>query len=325
MAKRPDSGDTLRVLVQMLSLVPRGRYASAQEIHDQLAAKGLVRDVRSTQRHLKLLSEVCDIEVRSDSTPFGYKWKPESRGLSVAGLDARESLLLELAMRRLAPLLPPSVQKALDGLRQQARGQLSDFEGASLERQWLGKVRVVSETQPLLPPEVREGILETVAEALYRNQTLRVVYRNSNGHEDHYEIDPLGLAQQGERLYLACRFKGYSNVRNLALHRILEAADTGLPFERPADFDLDRYEADGHFRFGEGKRVRLSFSISKGAGHHLLESRLSEDQVAREIEGGYRITATVVDCRQLDWWLNSFGDDVWSVRRSRLGASRDER
>ena len=74
------------------------------------------------------------------------------------------------------------------------------------------------------------------------------------------------LAQQGPRLYLVCRFDGYDNERSLALNRISSAAVSTLGFERPKDFDLQKYDADGRFGFGEGKRISLKFRIKRAAG-----------------------------------------------------------
>ena len=93
-----------------------------------------------------------------------------------------------------------------------------------------------------------------------------------------------------------------------------------LTFERPKEFNLQKYEEDGRFLFGEGKRIRLKFRISRYAGNHLLESPLSGDQKVREIDDQYEITATVVDSAVLHRWLLSFGDEVSMVRRLRAVA-----
>lgn len=131
---------------------------------------------------------------------------------------------------------------------------------------------------------------------------------------------PLGLAQQGPRLYLVCRYAGYDNERSLALHRILSAKATTIPFDRPKDFNLAAYDNDGRFGFGEGRCICLTFRISKDAGFHLTETPLSKDQTVTEAEDHYEICATVVDSAQLDWWLRGFGEEVWDVRREALEA-----
>ena len=123
---------------------------------------------------------------------------------------------------------------------------------------------------------------------------------------------PLGLAQQGERLYLVCRFKNYDNERSLALHRILSATKKNFTFIRP-DFDLRKFDNDGGFGFGNGKHVRVSFLIDKNAGLHLLESPLSQDQQVIELEDQYQITATLVETLQLHTWLNGFGEQISEV------------
>lgn len=132
---------------------------------------------------------------------------------------------------------------------------------------------------------------------------------------------PLGLVQQGPRLYLVCRYRGYDNERNLALHRILSAEISTLTFERPKVFDLKKYDDDGRFGFGDGERVRLTFCIERDAGLHLLESPLSTDQqVVERQDGTLQITATVVDSAMLDWWIRGFGEAIRAVKKTILDA-----
>lgn len=126
---------------------------------------------------------------------------------------------------------------------------------------------------------------------------------------------PLGLAQQGPRLYLVCRYRNFKNERSLAVHRIISAQASTITFERPKNFDLQKYDDDGQFGFGEGKRIRLSFQINKEAGLHLLESPLSIDQKVEDFGSHFQIIATVVDTAQLEWWLRGFGEQVSCVHR----------
>jgi hypothetical protein len=98
------------------------------------------------------------------------------------------------------------------------------------------------------------------------------------------------------------------------MHRISKAETLSHSFIRPKDFDLEQYDNDGRFGFGEGKRVNLRFRISKGAGFHLLESPLSTDQVVKEFDDQYQIQATVVESAQLHWWLRGFGDQICNIK-----------
>ena len=215
-------------------------------------------------------------------------------------------------------LLPPHLMKSMAGFFTQARRNLGPESTARLEKQWPGKIRVVATSQPLLPPKIVSGVFEVVSEALYSNRWLHLDYRNSGGMRNKVEVMPLGLVQQGPRLYLVCRYRGYDNERNLALHRILSAEMSTLTFDRPKEFDLKKYDDDGRFGFGEGEKVRLTFRIERNAGLHLLESPLCSDQQVVELEGEkLEITATVVDSAMLEWWLRGFGDAVSHVHRGR--------
>ena len=231
-------------------------------------------------------------------------------------LSQQESLLLMLAKQHLQNLLPASLMKSMDGFFKSARANLDPFgHTGKLEKEWLSKVRVVSTTQPLIPPKVKEGVFEEVSNALYGNRWLEIEYRNAAGRKTKSDVMPLGLAQQGSRLYLVCRYRGFDNERSLAMHRIVSAKASPLTFDRPKDFDLQKYDDDGRFGFGEGQRIKLSFRIEKDEGFHLLESPLSKDQQVKEFDDYYEIEATVVDSAQLQWWLRGFGGAVSNVQK----------
>jgi predicted DNA-binding transcriptional regulator YafY len=318
MAKRGDTLETTLLAIELLRRVPRNRKITASELHQQLRDAGIVRDVRTIQRQLEMLSEYFHL-VRDDrNKPYGYQWPKHAGGLSIPNLTLQESLLLRLAEEHLKNLLPAHLMKSMQGFFAQARQNLGPQGPDSPEREWPGKVRVVATSQPLLPAKINQAVFEAVCEALYRNRWLRLAYRNAAGREAEADVMPLGLAQQGPRLYLVCRYEGYDNERTLAVNRIQRATVSTLNFNRPRGFELKRFDDEGRFGFGDGKKVRLTFSIDLPAGAHLLESQLSEDQQVKEIAGQYEISATVMDTEMLEWWLRGFGDAVSNVRRRKI-------
>ena len=318
MPKRPNTQETLLLALELLRRIPRNRKVSAPELHKQLEGTGLKRELRTIQRQLEVLSEHFDIERDDRNKPYGYKWKERAQGLAVPMLSTQESLLLTLAEQYLQNLLPVNLMKSMESFFTQARTNLGSHTNNQLEREWLKKIRVVSTSQPLLPPKIKSGVFEAVTTALYSNYWLKVDYENQAGYRSTNDVMPLGLAQQGPRLYLVCRYKGYENERSLALHRIHSAKVSTLSFERPKEFDLKKYDADGRFGFGEGKKIKLSFKIDKDYGFHLLETPLSQDQEVEELEEEYKITATVVETEQLVWWLRGFGDAIRDIKKIHL-------
>ena len=319
MGKRPDSLESALLAIEILRRVPRGRKITVNELHAQLAEAGFHRDVRTIQRQIETLSEYFHLERDDRSKPYGYRWPQDAKGFSLPNLTLQESLLLRLAEEHLRNLLPVRLMKSMEGFFIQARQNMGPAGPDSLEREWPSKVRVVATTQPLLPASIDPDVFEAVCDALYSNFWLNVDYKNAAGGKSKSEVMPLGLAQQGPRLYLVCRYKGYDNERMLALNRMRAAKPTTLTFNRPEDFDLKKFDDDGRFGFGDGERIRLTFRIEKHEGLVLVESPLSSDQQVKEIGSDYEITATVVDSDMLDRWLRGFGDSVSRIRKKAVG------
>jgi len=324
MGKRSGTLETTLLAIELLRRIPRGRKVTADVLRAQLHEIGIERDLRTIQRQLDLLSDHFKLDRDIRSKPYGYSWPKGSEGLSVPGLNLQESLLLRLAEEHLRHLLPTHLLKSMDGFFAQARQNLDPVGPPSLEREWPAKVRVVATSQPLLPPRIDPAVFETVCESLYGNRFLDVAYKNASGFTTKSRVKPLGLAQQGPRMYLICRFVGYEDNRALAIHRIQQASGSTLTFKRPKDFSLKQYDDEGRFGFGDGKKIRLTFRIKKDYGYHVLESKLSEDQVVKDLGEDYQISATVVDSAMLEWWLRGFGDAVSHVRRRRLTSELTE-
>lgn len=314
MAKRASTHESLVLAFEMLKRIPRSYKITANELHEQLSLVGIDRDIRTIQRNLEMLSEHFDIEKDDRSKPYGYSWIKASEGLSMPNLTSQESLLLSLAEDYLSNLLPANVMASLDGFFGEARYNLKLSSGSSKEGEWLKKVRVVSETQPLLPPKVDTEVFKNISEALFNDRLLNIEYTNGRQEKRSAMVMPLGLAQQGVRLYFVCRFDGYDNERSLAVHRIQKAVISTFEFERPKNFSLTQYDADGRFGFGEGEKCEIEFTITKQAGYHLLETPLSEDQEMEEVDKThYRIKATVTDSLLVRRWLLSFGEEIKNI------------
>lgn len=318
MRKKTNTMESALIAVEILRRIPRNRKITATELHEQLKDKGMVRHIRTIQRQLEELSECFEIERDDQSRPYGYRWKERAEGLMLPYLSEQESLLLQLAQQQLRGLLPSSMMRSMNGFFEQAQRNLQFHDNAKLAKQWLKKVRVISTTQPLLPPQINPDVFEEVSNALYANCWLHINYLNAKGAAIRAEVMPLGLAQQGVVSYLVCRFKGFSNERSLALHRFVEAKKLELSFEYPADFNLEQYDDSGRFGFGNGQYVQLTLKIKKHAGHHIIETPLSKDQVVCEEDGCYIIVATVVDTHFLDRWLRGFGSDVVAASKKAI-------
>ena len=148
MPQRPDTLETVRLAVELLRRIPRGRKITIRELHRQLKDAGMERDVRTIQRQMEMLSRHFEIERDDRGKPYGYRWQEQAQGLAVPHLTPHESLLLQLAEEHLKHLLPTRLMQSMEGFFKQARRNLSDGSpghgtpSTHLAREWPQKVRL---------------------------------------------------------------------------------------------------------------------------------------------------------------------------------------
>ncbi|WP_282176212.1 helix-turn-helix transcriptional regulator [Vibrio nereis] len=314
MPKKSSTQESLALAFEILKRIPKSHQVTAKELHQQLRRIGIERDLRTIQRNLEMLCEHFDVIRDERSKPYGYRWNKNSEGMALPKLSAQEALLLSLAEEYLIKLLPANITASLDGFFQEAKHKLNPIGDSSKEREWLRKVRVVSETQPLLPPKISTDAFNAISEALYHDRLLNIEYYNAKQEQKSALVMPLGLAQQGQRMYLVCRFDGYDNERSIAVHRVSKATVSSFGFERPKEFKLSQYDADGRFGFGEGEKILLELEVKNELALLLSETPISTDQNITQLGDIYKISATVVDSKLLGQWLSGFGDLVISQR-----------
>ena len=305
--------DVPYIYIELLRRIPSGRKVTARDLQTDLENCGIHRDLRSVQRYLERLSEHYPIERDERSKPYGYRWAPGSEGITLPLLSSQQALLLSMAEQQLRQVIPANLHAALRPLFSQAQRQLEEpayAHRAKKERSWIKKTIVMPTSQPLMPPAIKNDVFECVSDALYHDLWLDLEYRSATGKQISSRVMPLGLVQQGVKLYLVCRFEGFKDNRMLVLHRIARANLTEDSFDRPSDFDLSNFHADGYSGFGQGRRVLLSLIMTKGGGQHLLETPLSNDQIVVDMGDTMKIEAQIADTPMLDWWLRALGDAV---------------
>lgn len=317
MAKRSKDIDSTFVNLEILRIIPKFPQAiSTHKIHKHLIDKGFERDLRSTQRALKMLSEhfdlICDDSVR----PFTYSWKEKSQGLNLPMLTEQQSLMLVLAQQQLKYMLPANIIHSIQPFFEEAERKIFSASGKP-EGEWLDKVLNVPTSLPLIPAKVSEAIFDAVSVALFKNNYLNIQYKNQNGKTHESQVMPLALVQQGASTYLVARYDGFEDNRLLALHRIQSATISTFTFKRPDDFNLKDYEEKGYLGFGSsGRKIQLRFSTFRSSGFHLTETPLSNDQeILEQSETHYRFQATVAENDMLEWWIAQFGEDIWDIER----------
>jgi predicted DNA-binding transcriptional regulator YafY len=114
------------------------------------------------------------------------------------------------------------------------------------------------------------------------------------------------------RYCLVVTINEHQDLRLLVLHRIQKVTVKETPLCPLEHFDLQAYIDKGGFGFGGiAQAIKLVAIFKNGAGHHLIETPLGQDQLITHLDPqSLEITVEVLDTPQLIRWLNSFGPDI---------------
>ena len=301
--------NTLARQWELLKLLPsRGAGKTAKEIADALAEAGFAVSKRQVERDLLDLQEVFGLECNDGSIPYGWRWGVAP--IELPGVTLAEALSLQIVEETLKPLLPASVLRTVQPRFTQAKAKLVALAEQNSTAQWADKVKYVPPSLPMMPPVVDEDLLEMVQMALLNNEQIEVAYLAFSNETKTLRLHPLGMVARGSVTYLIATAFDYSDVRLYALHRFQSAGRTYETAKRPKGFKLSRYVDEGALQFGNGKALKLVARVEEGLAKHLTETPLSANQKLKPIDGGFELSASVVDSWQLDWWILSQGSAI---------------
>lgn len=306
--------DTLFRYLTLLQLIPRypGRIATPV-LKEKLAERGFRIDTRSLQRDLRDRLSV-HFPLICDDSGRPYRWHfDRDFHCNLPALDVPSALTLVLAEEYLKGLLPPVVIDQLAPQFRDARGLLDDLAQNGLSR-WARKVRAIPNGKALLPAPLSEATWQTVSEALLAQEAIRVTYlsRSAEKHR-RYTLHPQGLVSRHSVTYLLATVNDYNDIRQFAMHRIVDVEGSDAPWRETVGFDLDDYIARGAFGYLQSREpVHLVANISPQTAWLLSETPLSRRQTLTALPDSdwQRLEADIPDDQQTLWWLMGMGANV---------------
>lgn len=304
-------------LLRMLPTRPPG--ISASELATRLQNAGFIVTKRTIERDLQELFGLFGIACNDKGMPYGWYWM-NGEPADLPGISITDAVSLNLIEEFLRPLVPAAMLATLEARFRQARQKLEELAVDNKVARWVEKVRYVSPTLALIPPEVPAGVLEAVQEGLLSEKQIRVQYlKPIESKPAEYLLHPLGIAQRGSVSYLAATAFEYEDVRLYAIHRMVQVEILDEAVRVPTGFTLDQYVEDGALQFGNGETFQLEARINASLAYVLGETPLSRDQtITPENDGLFRMTASVLGSWQLRWWTLSQGSNIEVLAPSHL-------
>jgi len=316
--------DTLLRQWELLRSIPRApRKIDVATMMSKLQSAGYPTTKRSIQRDLNSLSRVFPL-ISDDpgaGAAHGWSWDAKAEAFDLPAMDGPTALTMRMIEQFISTLLPPAICDLLGPQFKRAKAVL-DLNPANPLKVWTDCVRVVPREMRLLPPKCSNDAVKVIYDALLAGKRFTAQYRSRAAETDEiksYEVSPLGLVARGNLFYLVCTLWDYQDIRQLALHRVLDASLTDKTVLRPKGFDLDKYIEQGEFQYPVGEMIQLKLKMNRSAAAHLYETPLSEDQTIEILDADHVIvTATVRDTAQLEWWILGFGSAARVIKPSNL-------
>jgi len=154
----------------------------------------------------------------------------------------------------------------------------------------------------------KQEIIETITDAIFRQQTCLVEYHSF--HDDKmkgFKIDPLRFFERDGGLYLFVRTTKYGDIRVLAVERINKLTITEATFLQPENFDPDAL-LDNAFSIVYDEPIDVKIRFSADISRYIKERRWSKEQIIADQTDGSIILAMKTSGRMdVKKWVLSFG------------------
>ena len=303
--------DTLTRQWLILRMVPRRGRIATPEILARLGSEyNIDTTIRTVQRDMQDLSLtfplVCD-----KNRPAGWSWSNDAISFEIPSMDPLAALTFRLVRDSMTRMLPRAALASLDGYFRAADAQLKKLSGSPLSH-WPDKVRVVSRSLNFVAPNVDEGVLDSLYEALQHELCFELDYRARSGKDKKYVVNPLGLVFVDNLIYLVATLNDHDDPMQLLAHRMKSIRVLpDQPATVPEGFTLQGYIESGEFGYPLGGMIKLKALFDKGGAPYLYETKLAPSQkLTEQVDGKILLEVTVRDDVQLRWWLKGFGERI---------------
>jgi predicted DNA-binding transcriptional regulator YafY len=148
-----------------------------------------------------------------------------------------------------SPLADLGLDHGLDRALEKLRGGLADVQRRAAEK---ARSRIHLDQRRWNQPEPPRELLTTLRRAVWDERRLRIRYEDRNRKPSTRVVDPLGLVSKAGVWYLIARSN--EDMRSFRVERIRGADELGERFERPADFELEKYWSESTARFAAESR-----------------------------------------------------------------------
>lgn len=292
--------------------------------HLGVAVKDLAHEagvsLKTVRRDLELLQE-AGFPLEEHAVEFGRKqWRIEpKRGVPDLSFTFDEALALYLARRFLEPLAGTMFWEAAQQAFKKIRVSLGPKVIKYLDRM-AGSLHA---THPgsgdySRHPEIIDELLIGIEDG----KAVFITYQSQQATEPvTYDIYPYGLTIHRGSMYLVGYAPQHQEIRHWKVDRIEAAEATKVPFQPPADFNLEQHLAGSFGVFHGRNNVQVKIRFAKDVARFVRESKWhASQQLTQQPDGSllaeFRLSGTI----EIKSWALSFGSRAEVMEPAELRA-----
>ncbi len=230
---------------------------------------------KTIRRDLELLRKV-GFPVIETVGEFGRKtFSLDTDDLPQIGLTYDEALAIFVCRRAVQPLAGTffweSAQAAFRKIQASLGKRAANYVQRMLSRIYQTQIGGVYAD--------KSELIDRLLVAIEDGKATFITYHSNRSTEPlTYDVHPYGLIEHRGSLYLVGHSQQHDEVRHWKVDRIEDADVTKVPFQRPADFDLENHLA-GSFGVYQGRdKIRIRVQFSSSAGRYVREKRMHHSQ-----------------------------------------------
>lgn len=271
-------------LLELLPVYPK--FFTVNRLVSTLANEHQYKDLdeqnikRNLQRDLKQLEQYGITE--SGDSPEGFKWSLVKDSMYLnAQLSPADALCFAIIEQFVQPIMPNLLSPYLTRIFEKSAHLLNNLTYHNKLKTWLDKVYIENKGQPLIPAKIDNEVRCSVYDALLAENLLQLKYKNKSGELSDASVHPLGLVVRTHIQYLIVQYRGYDDIRMLAMNRITACENTHEHFDYPTNFNLKKYVLNGTTGLAYDEQpIEFEGVFTGYAAELIVETPIAENQQA---------------------------------------------
>ncbi len=287
-----------------------GDYPNASTLARQIEVA-----TKTVHRDIEFMRDRLNLPVEFDPAKNGYHYTGEVSAFPAMQITEGELFALVVAEKALQQYRGTSFEKPLlSAIRkmEQALPDTISLNLASIEQTISFRTRA----EPILDL----NIFDTLAKSVAQRRQLELHYRKPGQQTTEARVvDPYHLANINGEWFLFAHDHARKDIRTFVPARIQSVKPTGMTFERPQQFSLEKRLRDSFgVHSGEGEYdVVLRFNAR--AADYVREKKWHESQQLRELEGGgVELKMKLSSLAEVERWILSWGGDAQVLKPREL-------